>query len=219
MDEDVLTTLKILIIGESGVGKSSLLLRFTDDTFDPELAATIALNLIISCRLVLLGVDFKVKTISVDGNKAKLAIWDTAGQERFRTLTPSYYRGAQGVILVYDVTRRDTFVKLDNWLNELETYCTRNDIVNMLVGNKIDKENREVDRNEGLKFARKHSMLFIEASAKTCDGVQCAFEELVEKIIQTPGLWESENQNKGVKLSHGEDSRGGGACGGYCSVL
>ncbi|KAF6132414.1 RAB18, member RAS oncogene family [Phyllostomus discolor] len=182
MDEDVLTTLKILIIGESGVGKSSLLLRFTDDTFDPELA-------------------------------------DTAGQERFRTLTPSYYRGAQGVILVYDVTRRDTFVKLDNWLNELETYCTRNDIVNMLVGNKIDKENREVDRSEGLKFARKHSMLFIEASAKTCDGVQCAFEELVEKIIQTPGLWESENQNKGVKLSHREEGHGGGACGGYCSVL
>nr|XP_004660536.2 ras-related protein Rab-18 isoform X2 [Jaculus jaculus] len=128
MDEDVLTTLKILIISESGVGKSSLLLRFTDDTFDPELAATI-------------DVDFKVKTISVDGNKAKLAILDTAAQERFRTLTPSYYRGAQGVILVYDVTRRDTFVKLDNWLNELETYCTRNDIVNMLVGNKIDKEN------------------------------------------------------------------------------
>uniref|UniRef100_A0A1D5QMG4 Ras-related protein Rab-18 n=1 Tax=Macaca mulatta TaxID=9544 RepID=A0A1D5QMG4_MACMU len=206
MDEDVLTTLKILIIGESGVGKSSLLLRFTDDTFDPELAATI-------------GVDFKVKTISVDGNKAKLAIWDTAGQERFRTLTPSYYRGAQGVILVYDVTRRDTFVKLDNWLNELETYCTRNDIVNMLVGNKIDKENREVDRNEGLKFARKHSMLFIEASAKTCDGVQCAFEELVEKIIQTPGLWESENQNKGVKLSHREEGQGGGACVGLGSFL
>uniref|UniRef100_A0AAY5KPE9 Ras-related protein Rab-18 n=1 Tax=Esox lucius TaxID=8010 RepID=A0AAY5KPE9_ESOLU len=174
MEEDVLTTLKILIIGESGVGKSSLLLRFTDDTFDPELAATI-------------GVDFKVKTISVDGNKAKLAIWvsyylhlvenellysqygicngcvlqDTAGQERFRTLTPSYYRGAQGVILVYDVTRRDTFTKLDNWLNELETYCTRNDLVKMLVGNKIDKENHELDRNEGLKFARKHSMLFI----------------------------------------------------------
>ncbi|XP_040848479.1 ras-related protein Rab-18 isoform X2 [Ochotona curzoniae] len=215
MDEDVLTTLKILIIGESGVGKSSLLLRFTDDTFDPELAATIDLPNF----LFLQGVDFKVKTISVDGNKAKLAIWDTAGQERFRTLTPSYYRGAQGVILVYDVTRRDTFVKLDNWLNELETYCTRNDIVNMLVGNKIDKENREVDRNEGLKFARKHSMLFIEASAKTCDGVQCAFEELVEKIIQTPGLWESEAQNKGVKLSHRDEGQGAGACSGYCSVL
>ncbi|XP_021572024.1 ras-related protein Rab-18-like isoform X1 [Carlito syrichta] len=202
MDEDVLTTLKILIIGESGVGKSSLLLRFTVDTFDPELAATI-------------GVDFKVKTISMDGNKVKLAIWNTAGQERLRTLTPRYYRSAQGVILLYDVTRRDTFVILNNWLNELETYCARNDIVNMLLGNTVDKENREFDRNKGLKFARKHSMFFVEASAKTCDGVQCAFEELVEKIIQTPGLWESETQSKGVKLSHREEGHGGAACGSY----
>uniref|UniRef100_A0A3B4DW71 small monomeric GTPase n=1 Tax=Pygocentrus nattereri TaxID=42514 RepID=A0A3B4DW71_PYGNA len=181
MDDDVLTTLKILIIGESGVGKSSLLLRFTDDTFDPELA-------------------------------------DTAGQERFRTLTPSYYRGAQGVILVYDVTKRDSFTKLENWLNELETYCTRNDLVKMLVGNKIDKDNREVDRNEGLKFARKHSMLFIEASAKTRDGVQCAFEELVEKILQTPGLWESSMQSHGVQLNE-HQQQAHGACGGYCSLL
>uniref|UniRef100_A0A671LER9 Ras-related protein Rab-18-B-like n=1 Tax=Sinocyclocheilus anshuiensis TaxID=1608454 RepID=A0A671LER9_9TELE len=160
MDDDVLTTLKILIIGESGVGKSSLLLRFTDDTFDPELAATI----------------------------------------------------------VYDVSKRDTFTKLENWLNELETYCTRNDLVKMLVGNKIDKDNREVDRNEGLKFARKHNMLFIEASAKTRDGVQCAFEELVEKILQTPGLWESSIQNHGVQLSDHEQQRQG-ACGGYCSLV
>uniref|UniRef100_A0AAY4BD19 small monomeric GTPase n=1 Tax=Denticeps clupeoides TaxID=299321 RepID=A0AAY4BD19_9TELE len=205
MDDDVLTTLKILIIGESGVGKSSLLLRFTDDTFDPDQAATI-------------GVDFKVKTIAIDGNRAKLAIWDTAGQERFRTLTPSYYRGAQGVILVYDVTKRDTFSKLDNWLNELETYCTRNDLVKMLVGNKIDKDSREVDRNEGLKFARKHSMLFIEASAKTRDGVQCAFEELVEKILQTPGLWESSIQGQGVRLSE-EPEAARGACGGVETVM
>ncbi|XP_059567646.1 ras-related protein Rab-18 isoform X3 [Myotis daubentonii] len=188
MDEDVLTTLKILIIGESGVGKSSLLLRFTDDTFDPELAATI-------------GVDFKVKTISVDGNKAKLAIWDTAGQERFRTLTPSYYRGAQGVILVYDVTRRDTFVKLDNWLNELETYCTRNDIVNMLVGNKIDK--RQVQKpvmvySVPLKNLLKRSFRRLDCGKvrtrikeSNCHtGKMAMEEEPVEVIVLCYKLWE-----------------------------
>lgn len=200
MDDDILTTLKILIIGESGVGKSSLLLRFTDDLFDPQLSATI-------------GVDFKVKTLTVEGNKTKLAIWDTAGQERFRTLTPSYYRGAQGAILVYDVSSRETFTKLDNWLNELETFANKPDIVKMLVANKIDKANREVTKDEGLKFARKHSMLFIEASAKTKEGVQIAFEELVEKILQTPGLWE--NRSTGLNVTNTNTSNQAGNCG-YC---
>ncbi|XP_036894926.1 LOW QUALITY PROTEIN: ras-related protein Rab-18-like [Sturnira hondurensis] len=129
--EAVLTTLKSLIhLIDIGAGKSSLLLRLTADTFDPELAATV-------------GVDFKVKTVSVHGNKAKLAIWDSAGEERFRTRTPGYCGGAQGVLSVHDITRRDAFVMLGNWLNGLETYCMRHDIVNMLVGNKTEKENHE----------------------------------------------------------------------------
>lgn len=125
MDEDIITTLKILIIGESGVGKSSLLLRFTEDNFDPEQNLTI-------------GVDFKTKKLTIDGNSVKLAIWDTAGQERFRTLTPSYYRDAQGAILVFDVTCYQTFSKLETWLSELDTYSTKSDIIKMIVGNKID---------------------------------------------------------------------------------
>lgn len=103
----------------------SLLLRFTDDKFDSEQVLTI-------------GVDFKKKLLNVDGNIVKLAIWDTAGQERFRTLVPSYYRDAQGAILVYDVSNYSTFAKLETWLNELDTYSTKNNMVKMVVGNKID---------------------------------------------------------------------------------
>jgi len=209
MEEDpILTNLKILIIGESGVGKSSLLLRFTDDQFDPELAATI-------------GVDFKVKVMDQQGNKVKLAIWDTAGQERFRTLTPSYYRGAQGAILVYDVSSRESFTKVEDWLNELETYSTNHDLIKMLVGNKCDKEGeRMVSKEEGQKCARKYQMMFIEASAKTKEGVHVAFEELVEKIIQTPGLWAQDR--KSIRVAGGgagEGEGGQGGCGGYCSLL
>lgn len=100
-------------------------MRFTEDNFDPEQTLTI-------------GVDFKTKRVTVDNSTVKLAIWDTAGQERFRTLTPSYYRDAQGAILVYDVSSASSFSKLENWLNELETYSTRPNIVKMIVGNKID---------------------------------------------------------------------------------
>jgi len=196
-------TLKILVIGESGVGKSSLLLRFVDDSFDPDQPATI-------------GVDFKVKTISIDNNDVKLAIWDTAGQERFRTLTPSYYRGAHGAIFVYDVCSRESFNKLSQWLSELETYSTKSNIVKMLVGNKIDKENRQVTRDEGTRFARKHSMLFIEASAKTREGVQCSFEELVQKILETPDLWSADKSTFQVKNQTAADDQQNQSWCSYC---
>ncbi|KAG0190610.1 Ras- protein Rab-18 [Apophysomyces sp. BC1034] len=175
-------TLKLLLIGNSNVGKSSLLLRFTDDTFLPqeEVSATI-------------GVDFKVSMMQMEGQTFKLTIWDTAGQERFRTLTSSYYRGAQGVILVYDVSNRDTFDALSTWWNEVNTYCSSPDVVKMIVGNKLDKESsRVVDYEEGAALARKLQTLFIECSAKTKVGVREAFEELVSKIIETPSLWQKD---------------------------
>ncbi|KAJ1820659.1 Ras- protein Rab-18-B [Coemansia sp. S610] len=185
---EIASTFKILLVGDSNVGKSSILLRFTDDHFLPpeDTSATI-------------GVDFKVKLYDLGGTRYKLTIWDTAGQERFRTLTSSYYRGAQGVILVYDVCSRESFEHLNNWIDELNTYCSNDDIIKMVIGNKIDKESeRQVPRKEGAEYARKHQTLFLECSAKTKIGVQQAVEELVNKIVETPSLWRKSTQTKGV---------------------
>ncbi|XP_014740877.1 PREDICTED: ras-related protein Rab-18-B-like [Sturnus vulgaris] len=203
--EPAALTLKLLLVGDSAVGKSSLLRRVTDGAFEPRLKPTV-------------GIDFKVKKMVVEGRAVQLAIWDTAGQERFRALTPSYYRAAQGVVLVYDVTRKETFTGLGGWLKELEMYTSSN-TVKMLVGNKIDKPDREVERNEGLQLARKHSLLFIETSAKTQDGVQCAFEELVIKILQTPGLGDESTGKKGVQLMESSAQQRKGLCAASCALV
>mmetsp|Transcript_13273 Transcript_13273/g.27864 ORF Transcript_13273/g.27864 Transcript_13273/m.27864 type:complete len:349 (+) Transcript_13273:321-1367(+) len=179
---------KLLMIGDAGVGKSSMLIRFTDDAFDEHIQSTI-------------GVDFKVKHLELSNKRIKLTIWDTAGQERFRTLTSSYYRGAQGVVMVYDVTRRDSFDNLEQWLKEVKLYSPNNGegVVKLLVGNKIDladgevdgedeQYQRQVDRHEAEEWARNQGMLFLEASAKTKTGVQESFMEVVHKILEDPDL-------------------------------
>ena len=168
--------LKILLIGDSGVGKSSLLVRFCDDAFSGKQLSTI-------------GVDFKVKYVELRDKKFKLAIWDTAGQERFRTLTSSYYRGAHALILVYDTSSRASFSNLSYWLEEVNKYSTNGEAVILVVGNKID-EPREVSTEEGQEFAFNNSALFIETSAKTKQGVREAFEELLFKVIETRSLME-----------------------------
>ncbi|XP_059667562.1 ras-related protein RABC2a [Cornus florida] len=169
---------KILLIGDSGVGKSSLLVSFISNSAE-DLAPTI-------------GVDFKIKLLRVGGKRLKLTVWDTAGQERFRTLTSSYYRGAQGIILVYDVTRRETFTNLsDVWAKEIDLYSTNQDCVKMLVGNKVDRESeRVVNREEGIALAKEHGCLFLECSAKTREKVEKCFEELALKIMEVPSLLE-----------------------------
>uniref|UniRef100_A0A915E9C2 Ras-related protein Rab-35 n=1 Tax=Ditylenchus dipsaci TaxID=166011 RepID=A0A915E9C2_9BILA len=126
---------KLLIIGDSGVGKSSLLLRFADNTFSANYITTI-------------GVDFKIRTISIRGQKIKLQIWDTAGQERFRTITSTYYRGTHGVIVVYDVTSGESFSNVKRWLHEIESNC--DNVQKILVGNKIDEPERRTSAKENL---------------------------------------------------------------------
>jgi Ras-related protein Rab-18 len=169
---------KILIIGDSGVGKSCLLLRFCDNEFNEKQLSTI-------------GVDFKVKFMSINNKRVKLAIWDTAGQERFRTLTSSYYRGAHGIILVYDAGNQSSFDNLEFWLSEVKKYSTNPNAIRMLVANKVDASVQEVGRERGERFALENSMLFIETSAKTSKGVKQAFEELIYKILENPKLIEN----------------------------
>lgn len=119
---------KLLLIGDSGVGKSCLLLRFSDDSFTTSFITTI-------------GIDFKIRTIELDGKRVKLQIWDTAGQERFRTITTAYYRGAMGILLVYDVTDKATFENIRNWIKNIELHASNN-VNKMLIGNKADMDPR-----------------------------------------------------------------------------
>jgi Ras-related protein Rab-1A len=162
---------KLLLIGNSSVGKSSLLVRFVDDIWEENFVPTI-------------GVDFKLKTLDVNGKKVKLQIWDTAGQERFKNITASYYRGGNGVLVVYDITDRDSFTNLTSWLIEIEKNANKN-VFKLLIGNKNDLESeRKVTTEEGKEFADSNGMKFIETSAKTADKVYEAFELLTKEIIK-----------------------------------
>ncbi|CAG2102788.1 unnamed protein product [Medioppia subpectinata] len=162
---------KLLIIGDSGVGKSSLLLRFADNTFSGSYITTI-------------GVDFKIRTIEVDNEKVKLQIWDTAGQERFRTITSTYYRGTHGVIVVYDVTNGDTFANVKRWLHEIDQNC---DVVNrILVGNKNDDPNRKVVVTEDAqRFADQMGIQLFETSAKENINVEDMFNAITRMVLRT----------------------------------
>ncbi|CAN1174724.1 Ras-related protein RABD2c [Linum perenne] len=153
---------KLLLIGDSGVGKSCLLLRFADDSYLDSYISTI-------------GVDFKIRTVEQDGKTIKLQIWDTAGQERFRTITSSYYRGAHGIIVVYDVTDLESFNNVKQWLSEIDRYASEN-VNKLLVGNKSDlTANRVVPYETAKAFADEIGIPFMETSAKNAANVEDAF--------------------------------------------
>ncbi|KAF7491786.1 Ras-related protein Rab-2A [Sarcoptes scabiei] len=180
---------KYIIIGDTGVGKSCLLLQFTDKRFQPVHDLTI-------------GVEFGARMITIDNKQIKLQIWDTAGQEAFRSITRSYYRGAAGALLVYDITRRETFNHLTTWLEDARQHSNSSMVI-MLIGNKCDLDSRrEVRREEGEAFAREHGLIFMETSAKTAANVEEAFinnaKEIYEKIQE--GVFDINNEANGIKI-------------------
>eukprot|EP00800_Vazella_pourtalesii_P023358 TRINITY_DN942_c0_g3_i1.p1 TRINITY_DN942_c0_g3~~TRINITY_DN942_c0_g3_i1.p1 ORF type:complete len:213 (-),score=56.37 TRINITY_DN942_c0_g3_i1:186-824(-) len=162
---------KIVLIGDSGVGKSNLLSRFTRNEFDLESRTTI-------------GVEFATRSIPVENKTVKAQIWDTAGQERYRAITNAYYRGAVGALLVYDIAKHMTYESVERWLKELKDHADAN-IVVMLVGNKCDLRHlRAVPTEEAQAFAEKNELIFIETSALDSTNVEDAFKSIVNEIFQ-----------------------------------
>lgn len=180
---------KYIIIGDTGVGKSCLLLQFTDKRFQPVHDLTI-------------GVEFGARLVSIDNQQIKLQIWDTAGQESFRSITRSYYRDAAGALLVYDITRRDSFLHLTRWLEEARQNGNPSMTV-MLIGNKSDLEHRRaVSTKEGETFAQQNGLVFLETSAKTASNVEAAFIKTAEGIYDKikEGVYDPQREGNGVKL-------------------
>jgi small GTP-binding protein len=164
-------TLKFIIIGSSGVGKTAILKRLIDDVFEPESQSTI-------------GVEFLASQVEVDGAPVRLQIWDTAGQEHFRSIAKAYFRSAIGVILVFDLSDRKSFEDLNQWLTNIHQLCDPNAVVT-LIGNKLDlKANRAVTAGEAEAFAHLHQLTYFETSALGGDNIQEAFRRTTATIVR-----------------------------------
>ncbi|XP_076080484.1 ras-related protein Rab-11A isoform X1 [Mytilus galloprovincialis] len=171
LDDEFDYITKVVLIGDSGVGKSNLLSRFTRNEFNLESKSTI-------------GVEFATRSIQVEGKVIKAQIWDTAGQERYRAITSAYYRGAVGALLVYDIAKHLTYENVERWLKELRDHADSN-IVIMLVGNKSDLRHlRAVPTDEARAFAEKNSLSFIETSALDSTNVESAFQNILTEIYK-----------------------------------
>ena len=170
MSTDTIHCFKILTIGESGVGKTCILRRFVENKFLKNHLATI-------------GIDFKTKNIEIDGTPIKLKIWDTAGQERFRNITNQYYKGADGIILVFDVTDQKSFDKIKEWMSQIKANTQADQIGLVLLGNKCDIEPRTISKNDGEELGKELGIEYYETSAMKGDGIAQAFEFLAKNIL------------------------------------
>ncbi|XP_078287085.1 ras-related protein Rab-4B [Rhinoraja longicauda] len=184
---------KFLVIGSAGTGKSCLLHQFIENKFKQDSNHTI-------------GVEFGSKVVNVGGKSVKLQIWDTAGQERFRSVTRSYYRGAAGALLVYDITSRETYNALTNWLTDARTLASPN-IVIILCGNKKDLDaDREVTFLEASRFAQENELIFLETSALTGENVEEAFLKCARTILNKIESGELDPERMGSGIQYGDAS-------------
>lgn len=171
-DEHEDYSVKIVIVGDSGVGKSNILSRFVQNEFSNDCRATV-------------GVELSTKSYSINGKIIKLHLWDTAGQERFKSITSAYYKGAKGAMIVYDITNKESFSHLDKWLKEINELGGKG--INVIIcGNKSDlEENREVSKEEGIEKGKSNNLSFMETSALNSSNIEEAFQMLLVEIYQT----------------------------------
>ena len=188
MSSDSSVTFKILTIGESGVGKTCVLRRFVENKFLKNHLATI-------------GIDFKTKTLNINNREIKLKIWDTAGQERFRNITTQYYKGADGIVLVYDVTDDGSFEKIRDWMAQIQSNAQRDELGLVLLGNKCDIEPRVVTEEQGTKMAEELKVSYFETSAPNGQGINEAFEQLARDIMKKKGVGD-DNKDGGMELNN-----------------
>ena len=196
---DTSKTFKILTIGESGVGKTCILRRFVENKFLKNHLATI-------------GIDFKTKTLNINNQEIKLKIWDTAGQERFRNITTQYYKGADGIVLIYDVTDDASYEKIRDWMEQILSNTKREDIGLVLLGNKCDMEPRAVTEEQGNKMAEELKVSYFETSALTGQGINEAFNELTRDIMKRKGVDNGGNENLELKNNISKKKKDGNGC-------
>lgn len=201
-DANYLYQFRLIMIGQSTVGKSSLLRQFKEGEYFPDISLTV-------------GVDFHAKMIRVNGQAIKLQLWDTAGQDRFRAIVKAYYRNAVGGLLVFDITNRESFASLDDWYEEVMKYADPHKPVFVLVGNKDDQSRqRQVTKEEGLQFARSHQMDYIETSAKSGHNVEETFQLLAQKILHMVHNGDIRIEDGWDGVKKGETTMGTGKKGG-----
>jgi small GTP-binding protein len=185
MNNDKDLTLKILTVGESGVGKTCILLRYTDNKF-------------IKNHLTTIGIDYKAKDISINNKSIKLKIWDTAGQERFRNITQQYYKNADGILLIYDVSDLNSFEKVRDWMKQIQSCTPNGTIAIVLVGNKCDVDNRSVSIEEGKELAAEFNIKYFETSALNNINVEDTFNYLAKEILRIKDVKDESGGDKEV---------------------